>query len=143
MLRIPKVKRVMTAFPYSTRPTAPLPEAIEFMRGHAIRHLPVLENSDVVGMLSDRDIKLVLGPDFAYPDPEKLMAGDVMQQKCYVVDLNERLDHVLAHMAEHHIGCAIITRHGKLAGMFTTSDACKAFADFLREQFRRSGGDAA
>jgi acetoin utilization protein AcuB len=103
----------------------------------------VLENNDVVGMLSDRDIKLVLGPDFAYPDPDKLMAGDVMQQKCYVVDLNERLDLVLAHMAEHHIGCATITRHGKLAGMFTTSDACKAFADFLREQFRRSGGDAA
>jgi CBS domain-containing protein len=143
MLRIPRVKRVMTAFPYSIKPAAPLPEAIEFMRGHGIRHLPVLDNSDVVGMLSDRDIKLVLGPDFAYPDPEKLTAGDVMQEKCYVVDLNERLDHVLAYMAEHHIGCAIITRHGKLAGMFTTSDACKSFADFLREQFRRAGGDAA
>ena len=71
MLRIPRVKRVMTAFPYSIKPGAPLPQAIEFMREHAIRHLPVVDADEVVGMLSDRDIKLVLGPDFAYPDPDK------------------------------------------------------------------------
>ena len=141
MLRIPTVKRVMTAFPFSIRPGAPLPQAIDFMRSHSIRHLPVMEDDEIIGMLSDRDIKLVLGPDFAYPDPDKLTAGDVMQSKCYVVDLNERLDNVLSYMAEHHIGCAAVTRHGKLAGMFTTSDACSSFADYLREQFRRAGGD--
>jgi hypothetical protein len=43
-------------------------------------------------------------------------------------------------MAEHHIGSAVITRHDKLAGMFTTSDACRAYANLLREQFRRAGG---
>jgi CBS domain-containing protein len=56
------------------------------------------------------------------------------------VDLEERLDYVLAHMAAHHVGAAVVTRHGKLAGMFTTSDACRAFADRLRDQFRKSGG---
>jgi CBS domain-containing protein len=143
MVRIPKVKRVMTAFPYSTKPSAPLQQAIEFMRSHHIRHLPITEDDEVVGMLSDRDIKLVLGPDFAYPNPDQLTAGDVMQEHCYSVDLDERLDLVLNYMAEHHIGCAAVTRHGKLAGMFTTSDACKAFAEHLRDQFRRSGGNVA
>jgi hypothetical protein len=46
-------------------------------------------------------------------------------------------------MAEHHIGSAVVTRHGKLAGVFTSSDACIHFAEFLRDQFRRSGGDDA
>ena len=143
MPRIPKIKRVMTAFPYSVKPNASLPQTIDFMRSHNIRHLPVINNGELLGLLSDRDIKLVLGPDFAYPNPDSLSAGDVMQTKCYSVDLDERLDNVLMYMAEHHIGCAVVTRHGKLAGMFTTSDACKSYAEFIRDQFRRSGGDAA
>ena len=67
-----------------------------------------------------------------------------MVSDAYIVDLDTRLDEVLAHMAEHHLGSAIITREGKLVGVFTTTDACRHFAEHLREQFRRSGGgDAA
>lgn len=143
MIRLPKVKSVMTAFPYSVAITAPVSEAIEFMRQKNIRHLPVTEDGKLAGVISDRDIKLVLGPDFAYPDPDKLTIGEAMVRESYIVDLEEPLDQVLAHMAEHHIGSAVVTRQGKLAGMFTTSDACKHFAEFLREQFRRAGGDDA
>ena len=134
----------MTAFPYSISTTAPINEATAFMREQQIRHLPVTDKGDLVGVISDRDIKLVLGPDFAYPNPDKLTVADAMIPEPYVVDLDERADTVLEHMAEHHIGSAVVTRQGKLVGMFTTSDACRGFADFLREQFRRAGGgDAA
>lgn len=144
MLRIPAIKTAMTAFPYTVNPAATLPQAIEFMRQHTIRHLPVADNGEILGMISDRDIKLVLGPDFAYPDPDKLSVAEVMRRDIYTVDLEERLDIVLAHMAEHHIGSAVVTRNGKLAGVFTTLDACREFAQHLREQFRRAGGgDAA
>ena len=118
-------------------------EAIDFMREHNLRHLPVTDAGELIGVISDRDIKLVLGPDFAYPDPNKLKVKEAMVRESYLVDLNERLDTVLEHMASHHIGSAVVTRNGKLAGVFTTSDACREFADFLREQFRRSGGDDA
>jgi acetoin utilization protein AcuB len=140
MKKIPAIKTAMTAFPYSVQPGASLHQAIEFMRTHNIRHLPVADHGKLMGLISDRDIKLVLGPDFAYPDPEKLTVGDIMRPDTYSVDLEERLDYVLAHMAEHHVGAAVVTRHGKLAGMFTTSDACRAFAERLRDQFRKSGG---
>lgn len=143
MLRIPTIKTAMTAFPYTVHPTASLPQAIEFMRRHAIRHLPVEDDDEILGLISDRDIKLVLGPDFAYPEPDKLTVGDVMRRGTYTVDLDERLDTVVEYMAEHHIGSALVTRNGKLAGLFTTSDACRAFAEHLREQFRRAGGDDA
>lgn len=143
MKKIPSIKTVMTAFPYSVQPGASLHQAIEFMRTHNIRHLPVADHGDLVGMVSDRDIKLVLGPDFAYPDPDSVTVGDIMRSDPYTVDLDERLDNVLAHMAEHHIGSAVVTRHGKLAGMFTSSDACRNYAAHLRDQFRRSGGDTA
>ena len=143
MIRMPKIKSVMTAFPYSIACDAPVSEAIAFMRRENIRHLPVTEAGELIGVISDRDIKLLLGPDFAYPNPDKLTVAEAMFREPYIVDLEENLDTVLAHMAEHHIGSTVVTRHGKLAGVFTSSDACRHFAEFLRDQFRRAGGDDA
>ena len=143
MRRIPAIKSVMTAFPYSIDIGAPIHEARLFMREHAIRHLPVMENGALVGIVTDRDIKLMLGPDFAYPQESELTVRDVYLDHPYEVNLEEPLDNVLVHMAEHHIGSAIVTRDGKLAGMFTVTDACRAFAEHLREQFHPHGGDDA
>jgi len=143
MRKMPSVKTVMSPFPYSVDAESSVAEAREFMRAHQIRHLPVTARGELAGMISDRDIKLLLGPDFAYPDEQALKVRDAMVREAYMVDLDTRLDEVLAHMAEHHLGSAIITRKGKLAGVFTVTDACHAFAEFLREQVRRSGGDEA
>jgi CBS domain-containing protein len=143
MKRIPPIKTVMTAFPYSVDEDATVAQAREFMRAHRIHHLPVTRDGKLAGLVSDRDIKLVLGPDFAYPDEAQTRVRDVMVRDAYVVDLEARLDEVLHHMAAHQLGSAIVTREGRLAGVFTTTDACRQFAEFLREQFRRSGGDAA
>lgn len=143
MRRIPPIKSVMTPFPYSVDVTASVDAAQQFLREHRIRHLPVTRDGELVGIVSDRDLKLVLGPDFAYPDGQKVHVGDAMVSPAYAVDLEAPLDEVLAHMAANHLGAAIVTRKGKLAGVFTGTDACHHFADFLREQFRRSGGDDA
>ena len=52
MKRIPAIKSVMTAFPYSIDIDAPIEEAIEFMRRESIRHLPVTENGLYRGFIS-------------------------------------------------------------------------------------------
>ena len=130
-MRPPKLKNVMTPFPYSVDVDAPVDEAERFMREHKIRHLPVMDKGVLKGVVSDRDIKLMLGPDFAYPNPRELKVGNVMIEDCYVVDLATPLRAVLRHMAEHRLGSALVTRRGKLAGVFTSTDACRAFADYL------------
>ncbi|MCC5794226.1 MAG: CBS domain-containing protein [Chromatiales bacterium] len=137
---MPTVKTVMTAFPYSVDAESSVADAREFMRSHRIRHLPVTEQGELAGIVSDRDIKLLLGPDFAFPDEQALKVRDAMIRDAYTVDLDTRLDEVLMHMAEHHLGSALVTRKGRLAGVFTMTDACRGFAEFLREQVRRSGG---
>jgi CBS domain-containing protein len=84
----------------------------------------------------------VLGPDFAYP--RDLKVRDAIVKDCYIVDLATPLGAVLRHMAEHRIGSAVVTRRGKLAGVFTTNDACRAFADYLEDvQAVDDGDDAA
>jgi acetoin utilization protein AcuB len=143
MKRMPTIKAAMTPFPYSVDVGASVADAKAFMREHHIRHLPVTHDGELVGSVSDRDIKLILGPDFANPDEHETRVAHAMVKDAYTVDLDTRLDEVLAHMAEHHLGSAIVTRHGKLAGIFTANDACRHFAEFLREQVRRVGGDDA
>jgi CBS domain-containing protein len=85
----------------------------------------------LTSVVSDRDIKLVLGPDFAYPNSRDLKVRDAMVKDCYIVDLATPLAAVLRHMAAQRIGSAVVTRRGKLAGVFTVNDACRAFADYL------------
>jgi CBS domain-containing protein len=142
MKRAPQLKNVMTPFPYSVDAEAPLDQAVQFMREHKIRHLPVTEKGALKSVVTDRDIKLVLGPDFAYPDGREVKVRDAMVDDCYSVDLATPLAAVVRHMADHRLGSAIVTRRGKLAGVFTYTDACRAFADYL-EDIREAGGEDA
>jgi CBS domain-containing protein len=133
----------MTPFPYSVDVEAPVDEALRFMREHKIRHLPVTQDGKLVGMISDRDIKLMLGPDFAYPNARELKVRDAYVADSYIVDLATPLVQVLSHMAEHRLGSALVTRHDKLAGVFTTTDACRVFAEYLQQQLATAPDDAA
>ncbi|MCB0310117.1 MAG: CBS domain-containing protein, partial [Bdellovibrionales bacterium] len=54
------VGEVMSPVPYFVGPSDALEDAKKLMYQHSIRHLPVLENGKILGMLSDRDLKLAL-----------------------------------------------------------------------------------
>lgn len=133
-LRSPQILAFMTPFPYAIDILAPLAEAHAFLRERHIRHLPVTREGRLAGILTDRDIKLALGPDMGSPPERELRVEDVYQPECFVVDATERLDDAAAAMAERHLGSALVTRNGKLVGIFTTTDACRALVRILREQ---------
>ena len=139
--RLPQILAYMTPFPYSIDVNAPLGEAHAFLRERHIRHLPVTERGELVGVLTDRDIKLALGPDLGSPPERELTVREVFQPDSYVVDAAASLMTVAATMAERHLGSALVTRGGKLVGIFTTTDACRALARVLREQFPERGSD--
>jgi len=138
MNSVPTIRNAMTEFPYSVDIHAPIDEAQGFMREHRIRHLPVTEEGVLIGVVTDRDIKLLLGPDFEYPEPHELKVSDAVVEKTYVVDIDTPLESVLSHMAEHRLGSALVTDSGELAGVFTSTDACRAFADTLHAQVSSS-----
>ena len=143
MKHLPLVKSVMTPFPYSIDIDAPVEQARAFMRREHIRHLPVVERGQLVGILSDRDIKLYLGPDLGYPDVRQVRVRDVYVDTPYLVELNEPLSNVLFAMAERHIGSVLVTRNGRLAGLFTATDACRRFAEYLTAHLPQPGGGEA
>ena len=140
-MKEPRLKNVMTPFPHSVELSAALGEARGMMLDLKVRHLPVTVDHELKGLISDRDIKLVLSPELGSPDPKELTVEDAYVADSYMVDLEQPLREVLRAMAERHIGAAVVTAHGRLAGIFTATDACRAFADHLVTQFHPGEGD--
>ena len=143
MNRIPFIKSVMTPFPSSIDVGATVDQAQNMMAEHGIRHLPVKGGNALVGVITDRDIKRTLDPCLELPAKNELLVKDVMVAEAYVVDLNERLDTVLFHMADHHIGCALVVKEKRIAGIFTTTDACRIFGEYLRSHLPPDNSDEA
>ena len=130
-MKEPLLKSVMTPFPYAVQLNAPLGEARMLMLEHRVRHLPVMSGDRLRGIITDRDIKLLLGPEMGSPDPKTLTVEDAYIDDSYTVDLDASLATVLRHMADRHIGAVMVTTQDRLAGIFTTADACRVFADYL------------
>jgi len=134
MNRIPLIKSIMTPFPYSVELNTQVVGAREYMTGHKIHHLPVTDGNKIVGILDQVAIDKTNGK----------LVSDVELAKPHVFDLNERLDNVLKIMADMHINIVLVTRNEKLVGIFSVTDACRYFANYLREEFGpHDGNDAA
>jgi len=133
----------MTPFPYSIDVDAPLEEAHKLMRAHHFRHLPVTSNEAIVGIVTDRDIKLVLGPDFGNPEERELKVRDAYIDRPCVVSASTPVAAVARTMAENHIGSAIVTKNDKLVGIFTVTDACRALAEILEGRHGEDPDNAA
>jgi acetoin utilization protein AcuB len=131
MKRNPQVIAFMTPFPHSIDIDASLAQARRMMREGNFRHLPVTSGGDIVGVVTDRDIKLLLGPDCGNPDERELKVHDAYIDKPCVVPASTPVATVARTMAEHHIGSAIVTKNDKLVGIFTVTDACRALAEVL------------
>ena len=140
MRTVPKMNSVMTPFPYSVERDEPIGAARHLMMQHHVHHLPVVDHHELVGMITDRDIKLILGPEFAYPDPKALTVEDAMIENVYVVDIGTSLITVLDDMYEQRIGSAVVTRNGRLAGIFSATDACRELSAWLKREFPDPNG---
>jgi acetoin utilization protein AcuB len=106
-----------------------------------VRHLPVTVDHKVVGVITDRDMTSAMHIRSQSNDVGSLSVRDLYIADPYVVSVDEPLDNVLLTMAERHIGSAIVTKAGKLVGMFTSVDACRSFGEYLREHFPQPTGD--
>ena len=139
-MRIPPIKAVMTPFPHHVDAGEPMQRAADLLAEHGIRHLPVINGEKLVGVVGEREIELARRAGFT---DRELTVRDLATHGACVVELDEPLDNVLLRMAEKRYDCALITRQGRLAGIFTTTDACLRYAELLRSGRPRPGDDAA
>jgi len=133
MKTMPKIQKVMTAMPHTIGADMTIKKAMEVMREYRIRHLPVQKGGLLVGVISDRDIKL----GRSFQGLGELTVDDVMSPDPYVVSPEALLDTVVLEMAEHKYGCAIVQQpNGKVVGIFTDNDALRILGETLRGNYK-------
>lgn len=103
--------------------------AHRLMRQERVRHLPVLHQGKLVGLVSDQDLNLV--ETLSTVDPKLVAISEAMQADPYVVAPDTSLAEVVSTMAERKYGAAVVCDQHKVVGIFTTVDACVALATFL------------
>lgn len=120
------IARYMTAGAYVAAPGESLEQARAKMRDNEIRHLPVVDESGVVGVLSSRDLVFI---DRLPGVSADLSVRDAMTADPYVVDASTPVSAVAREMARRKIGSAVIVKDGEVAGIFTAVDALDLLAE--------------
>lgn len=140
---MPSVKVVMTPFPYCVEADASLARARAMMVEHDIHHLPVTDGGELVGVISGREVALGTAIASVRDPSQEPRVREACVLHAYAVEDTEPLDRVVAYMAEQRLGSALVTRRGKLVGVFTVTDACRVLAAWLRARFGATPDDDA
>ena len=122
------VARRMSRNPVAISPKASIQEAIELMKEHSIRHLPVVDGQvRLLGWVTDTDLRGVLIASMI----EELTVGDVMIANPITVSSSDVLEKAALLITEHKIGGMPVLEDGKLAGVITVVDILQAFIDIM------------
>ncbi len=132
------VRDVMSAPAVTIAPSAPLLDAALLLRGNSIRHLPVLEGDQLVGLLSDRDIQRC-APSRLVPITEEAYNSvfanttveQVMTRDPQTVSSGETLLAAIALMQQAKCGCLPVVDNGALVGILARGDLIDALQRLL------------
>jgi len=135
MKAIPSISKYMTTIPHTIGADQSLSKASKMMHEYRIRHLPVLSGGKLVGILSDRDVKLV--ESFKDVDPEKVTVEEAFTPDPFIASPTSSLADVCEQMAVKKYGCALVCDNNKLVGIFTWVDALSALNELLYTRLKQ------
>ncbi len=139
MKQMPQVQKFMTPMPHTIGQEVVIGKALDMMREYRIRHLPVTSGGTLVGMLTDRDVKLAT----SFKDSISLTVEGVMTPEPFTVLPEAPLNRVVSEMAEHKYGSAVVQQaNGKIVGIFTAIDGLRVLAEQLEEFHKPSLTDS-
>ncbi|MCA1688783.1 MAG: CBS domain-containing protein [Actinobacteria bacterium] len=145
------VRDWMTRNLVTLSPEASVAEALTLCRGRRIRHIPILEERRLVGIVSDRDLR---DASPALGDPEranalqKLQVRDVMTREVITADPLDPIENAAQLMYEHKINALPVVDEGssvaeeELLGIVTSSDVMRALvmlAGLVMQSLKRAG----
>ncbi len=121
------VKDVMKSPVLTVGPEVALEDAYRLLLEKGIRHLPVVAEGKVVGILTDRDIRLAtshLNPKG--PCPGCAQVGEVMTRGVITAHPLDPVEEAARVMRERKIGCLPVLEDGALVGIVTGIDLLDA-----------------
>ena len=126
---------LMTVIPNTVTPQSMLRQIIELMKAQACRQLPVLENGKLVGIITDRDVRLVMNSPLVlhgrWQDEEIL--DNINANTCMTPDPMTVTPDTPAYQAANMLsiykfGALPVVDDGELVGIITVTDFLNYFA---------------
>lgn len=125
------VEEFTTPDPLTAKESNSLDELVSLMKTKDIRHLPILRGEKVVGIVSDRDIRIASVLTVA--EKVHIQARDIMVKDPVTVSALDSLDKVAFEMSQKKIGSVIVNdENDKFLGIFTATDALNALIEIAR-----------
>lgn len=131
-----KVATIMTADPVTVQKSSTVQRVMDLMDDHDVRHLPVVEGVEVVGVLSDRDVLEASG--WLAPRQSEILevptprVADLMRTPVLSCAPGDSLETLLRVFVEGRVGCLPVLQDGELRGIVTEVDLLRAYADGCR-----------
>lgn len=132
-----KIREIMTPDAQCVGPEETLVDAASLMRQLDVGVLPVCDEGDVVGMLTDRDIAIRAVADSRHPGTTKVR--EIMSPGSVCVFDHQEVDEAVRIMEEHQIRRApVLNRERRLVGIVSLGDiAVDGSAELCGEALKR------
>jgi acetoin utilization protein AcuB len=124
------VREAMTARPVAVTPAQTLAEALALMRHGRFRHLPVVADGALAGIVTERDLRLA-EPAAWTPEHGNRPVRVVMTRDVIAVGPDDPVEHAARLMLENTVSCLPVLDGDALVGIITESDIFRAFVHIL------------
>lgn len=125
------VEEFTTPNPVTAAESLPIDELRRLMQESGVRHLPIVRDGKVVGVVSDRDVRVAQG--LSAEHQIQVRAADIMATDPVAVAAGTPLDEVAYTMSDRKIGSVIVNEDsGEFLGIFTVTDALNALIEISR-----------
>ena len=133
------VAKRMTPNPKTIESTAGVTEAWDLMRSNKIKRLPVVDSGNLMGIVTDRDLRSV-SPSTATSLSifemnyllGKVLVKDIMHKDVVTIDIGATIEEAALAMSVHHIAGLVVTNSsGAVLGIITESDIFDSFVDVM------------
>lgn len=126
-----KVEEFTSPYVISISSSDTLDRALQIMQENGIRHLPVIDDGNVSGMVSERDVLTHMGKVW----DKILHVGDIMNSDILSVNVNDNLGDVAYQLSSEKKGSALVLDDdGVVYGIFTTTDALNALVEIFLDE---------
>jgi acetoin utilization protein AcuB len=121
-----KVRNWMITDLIVVSPKDTVESAIQIMQQHSIRHLPVVEDNRLVGLVTESSLRPYLSPEKL-----RLPLREVMIINPITIDPEASIDEAARLIYKYKIGGLPVVSQGKLVGIITITDILEAFIELM------------